>query len=252
MNYYFIFLIFLFSSCSHITLNEAEKLYKEKNYLKAAAYFEKYYTENPFKKNADYSAYTAGIIYSKFIPDCDRARKNFEFLIKNYPESKYYKEANFRAIFCPNYFYPQYKHLYFGDSLSYGKNALEIVKFNPVDYNSIDQLSKIYAGRKLVATTRKKYIISGNKIFEINAKEKKLILKYPLPDRWKDGGIFYNAEIIGKIKVKAGEFDNCLKLTLDDGKSIMVNYYAPEVGRILSSLIYDKKETRIMELLKYE
>jgi hypothetical protein len=58
------------------------------------------------------------------------------------------------------------------------------------------------------------------------------------------------------IKVRAGRFDNCLKIEFrrsDLPYSLQYYYYAPGVGKILTttSSREEKKETRQTELLSY-
>ncbi len=246
-----VFILLFFSSCASNVLENAEKLYQQKRLPEAVIYYEKYYTENPKSEKADYAAYMSGLINSS-MANCSKAIKNFEFLIKTYPKSKYYEESYFRAFYCPNYIYPKHKTSYFGDSKSYGKNAMEIVNFNYKTFSQIDFLSRVYAGKKRISAQKKKYIINGVNIVEKSDYASNIIIKYPIPNEWNEKNASYKSEIVGKISVKAGEFDNCLRVIQKNGEALTANYYAPDIGRILTSSIFRDKETRIMELIKYE
>lgn len=245
--------ILFFSSCSKSILEQAEKLYQNKDYINAVKYYEKYYKLN--KKDSDYAAYMAGMIYSSYLGNCNQGIRAFEFLVKNYPESKYYQESYFRSFVCPNYIYPKYNTLVYGDSSSYGKNAREIINIKSKNFKRIDFISKIYAGKKLISTQKKYCIIKDNEVLD---DKNRLIIKYPLSNSWEyklnSQKYFVKIENAGKIKVKAGEFENCIMI-IEKGDSTVtenINYYAPEVGRILTTTRYNKKETRIMELISYE
>lgn len=251
-----IFIIFLFlSSCSRSTFEQANKLYQEGKLIEAAEYFEKYYSENPHKLEAEYSAYMSGIINSNY-GNCSKSSKDFEFIVKNFPKTKYYDEAIFRSVICPNYIYPKQNISYFGDSKSYGKNAIEILKFDRKSFSKIDITSKIYAGKKLINISKKYYLIKGFDIIEFDGKNSKIIIKYPLPNLWegKMNGteVRYEARNIEKVSVKAGVFYNCIKVIETLGNTKIINYYSPDIGRILTSSDFKGKETRIMELIKYE
>ncbi|MEF3280018.1 MAG: hypothetical protein K6357_03525 [Elusimicrobiota bacterium] len=251
--------LFLISACSSNLLKQAEKLYKQKRYPEAAKYFEKYYLNYPKKEKADYAAYYAGLIYSSKLYVCEEAKRSFEFLIKKFPKSQYYQESYFRFFICPNYVFPKYNKFYFGDSESYGKNASELIYITKKDYQKIDFTSKIYAGKKLLKTQKKQYIIDANRVLEKNETGvSKIIINYSKEGIWKYSlnGQVYFAKMVyaGDIKVKAGEFSNCVKVmeSVEGSNTKIITYYAPEIGKILTSSLYEDKETRIMELIKYE
>lgn len=257
-----IFILVLTVSCSgEKILEQADKLYKNKNYIEALKYYEKYYSKNKSSTHTDYVLYMIGKIYNQEIGDCDKSSKFFEILIKEFPESKYREEAYFRHFICPNYIYPvDIKKLVYGDSQTYGKNAKEIIEILSKDYRKIKIKSKIFAGQKLVNSGIKEYLIYEDKIIETSKNQKKVILKYPIDKNtfWEEkvAGLKYEFEVkkIDKIKVKAGVFRNCVKVIekMKNAEGGIVNYYAPETGRILTTSIYREKETRIMELVKYE
>jgi hypothetical protein len=129
---------------------------------------------------------------------------------------------------------------------------MEIVNFNYKTFSQIDFLSRVYAGKKRISAQKKKYIINGVNIVEKSDYASNIIIKYPIPNEWNEKNASYKSEIVGKISVKAGEFDNCLRVIQKNGEALTANYYAPDIGRILTSSIFKDKETRIMELIKYE
>lgn len=237
-------------------LNEADKLFAEKKYSQALAYYEKYIQTSNNQKNLAHALYKAGFINQVIFENCKSGSFFFETIVKKFPESDLSKEALFRTIFCPNYFYPTYNLYILGDSQSFGKNAKEIIRITKKNFFKIDFISEIYAGKKLISKDLKSYIVEENSIYEKSKAEKKLILKYPLD---KNQNIKIDDRIIEiktgiDVKVKAGFFSNCISIKTyqTNSKTGIVYYMAPEIGKILISSFYEDKETRIMELISYE
>ena len=56
------------------------------------------------------------------------------------------------------------------------------------------------------------------------------------------------------MKVRAGEFENCIKVrqAAAGAPSWVYEYYAPWVGRIMTSVAGKNFENRVTELIKYE
>ena len=88
-----------------------------------------------------------------------------------------------------------------------------------------------------------------------------LLLSYPLEDgkTWassgQEGRLEFRVEKTGlKIKVKAGEFSNCVKIRrrAAGGPSWIYEYYAPWTGRVLTAVAGPGFENRVTELLSYE
>ncbi len=255
MDKIFLILAIFLSSCTSDILKQADRLYREGKPKEALRYYQKYYKKNPGSLNSDYAAYMSGIINLQYLK-CDEAKKDFEFIIKNHPQSKYYKEAYIRFLNCPNFIYSRYKKLYIGDSQSYGKNALEIISFTTKTTNTVEFIASIYAGKRLIAKEKKSYIISYNEVKEKKGNITKTIIKYPIPSEWYEFSnnekISYNSYIVDKVVVKAGIFENCLKVVEKRENYEVGNYYAIDVGKILATAIYNNNEKRIAELIKYE
>ncbi len=166
------------------------------------------------------------------------------------------EEAKFRAVFCPNYFYPAHKKYILADSQTYGKNAMEIIKVKRKTFYKIDTVSEIYAGKKLLSSTNKSYLIKGSDVLEKTDKKNSLLFRYPFKYNTtiEEDGIATSYNRVDKVEVKAGVFTNCLAvkkgpLKQDTG---IIYYYAPEIGKILVTSFYKGNESRIMELISYE
>src|SRR5205814_584439 len=87
-----------------------------------------------------------------------------------------------------------------------------------------------------------------------------VVLKWPIEigNHWKSKGEgrIFNSEIISlstHISVSAGDFDQCLLVrSFATGDTAAKNeYYAPGVGRVLTSLTSPKGEKRITELSSF-
>jgi len=248
----FLFFIFFIYSCSKDLLKEAEKLYEEKKFNQALKYYEKYIeiSKNPQLK--EYSLYKAGLA-SVELGNCLKSKTFFESLIKNYPQSKYRDEAYFRIIRCPNYFYSRYQKLTYGDSDTFGKNAKEEIIYTEKNFKKIKFISKIYSGKKLLSKRKGEIIFDGYIVKEKLENNEKIIFLYnQYFSNFPKNNIKFKVEEANIVKVKAGNFYNCIKVISDDNEIKMINYYAPEVGRILTSSLYKKEEKKIMELIKYE
>ncbi|MGC9069726.1 MAG: hypothetical protein ACP5IO_00230 [Elusimicrobiales bacterium] len=246
----------LISGCANDLIKEADRLYELKRYNEAVSYYEKYIK---IKKNTpltEYAAYRAAMIYQIVFNSCEKSSKYFEFIVRNFPDSKYSKEARFRAIFCPNYFYPTHRKYVLADSQTYGKNAREIIKIQNKTFTQIDTISEIYAGKKLLTSVKKSYLIKGSDVFEKTDKNYSLLFKYPFKNNtsYEEKDVLTSYANIERVETKAGVFTNCIavKKELKKNHTGNIYYYAPEIGKILVTSFYNDKETRIMELVSYE
>jgi hypothetical protein len=87
------------------------------------------------------------------------------------------------------------------------------------------------------------------------------LLKYPFEKgtRWttRRGGasVIFFIEGTETVKVRAGEFANCLKvreIQAGNESSWKVDYYAPGVGKVLTTLATPSTEKRNTELISYQ
>jgi tetratricopeptide (TPR) repeat protein len=246
-----ILILINFISCKKDLLRQADKLYEEKRLFEALKYYEKFCEIHKKTPQREYALYRIGLILAE-IGECKKSSKTFEDLIKNFPLSHYRKEAEFRMIRCPNYFYSSYKKLYYGDSQSYGKNAREEIIYTHKDFKKIGFISRIYSGTKLLAKNNGEIIFNNTDVIEKINGRKKLIFTYTPYSNNEKNNIKFKMEDVKELEVKAGKFYNCIKVITNEGEIKIANYYAPETGRILTSAISQGTEKRIMELIKYE
>jgi len=256
--FYFYFLLFF--SCSTDYFKEAEVLDKQGKFLEAARYYEMFADKNPQHALADISLYRAALIYSEKFEMCSKSLKIFERLVRDYPKSRFRNDSYSRAFICPDYFpINKISKWYYGDSQSYGKNARENI-FIKKRYENIEFLADyfLYAGNKLIDKNQIKYIFKDLSFWELSGKDRKLLLKYPIrkDDLWQSisNMIYKVMDTSVNVKVKAGNFENCIKIAQYQEKSNykMIYYYAPDIGRVLTTIETNGKENRIMELLKYD
>ncbi|PIS47996.1 MAG: hypothetical protein COT17_00525 [Elusimicrobia bacterium CG08_land_8_20_14_0_20_51_18] len=255
-------LIALFAvSCSKDYFREAEQLQKENQLLKAAQYYEAFAEKNPDDAVADIALYRAALIYSEKFEMCARSAEIFEKLVRDYPKSEFHDPAYTRVFVCPDYFpVDKVSKWYYGDSQSQGKNARENIFIKARDKDTARAEYSLYAGRRLVDRHERKYGFKDLVFVESRGKEKTPLIRYPVKKgiewrSYKDPGVYYKISETGvKIKVKAGEFGNCVKIVeVNQAAGYgLVSYYAPAVGRVLTSIDSGGTENKIMELLKYE
>ncbi len=212
--------------CADLLVKEADNLYEAGKYSQAVLYYEKYISIKRNTELSEYAAYRAATIYHKFLANCEKSSYYFEFIVKNFPKSKYMEEAKFRAVFCPNYFYPAHKKYILADSQTYGKNAMEIIKVKRKTFYKIDTVSEIYAGKKLLSSTNKSYLIKGSDVLEKTDKKNSLLFRYPFKYNTtiEEDGIATSYNRVDKVEVKAGVFTNCLAVKKEHTKAKYRNY----------------------------
>jgi hypothetical protein len=252
-----------FCACGgNFDYEEASKLEKQGLLLKAADRYKLFAEKNPKDERAPGSLFKAAEIYSRQFGLCSRAKPVFERLLKNYSSTPL-RPAAMKALFiCPDYF-PFDKPLAwtYGDSLTGGANATQITRVADQGSDKVRTLTRIYAGKTLVARQDKSYRYSGMDLMEKQGGFDTIILKYPVEKvmSWtsSSGGrkTRFTVEDTGvTVKVRAGEFSDCIKIKqhLEGLPSWIYEYYAPWTGKILTSVAGKGFENRVTELLKYE
>lgn len=253
-------LVFL-SSCGY-DHQEAAGLERQGMPLKAAEYYALFADKNPDDPRAPASLFEAAEIYARQFGLCSKAAPVLEKLLKNYPSYSGKQAALKDLLVCPDYL-PVDRPLSwtFGDSDTGGRNARLVTKMSDWSPLGGSLVTKTYAGRQLVATQKKKYVLKGRDLLEKAGRREAVVMKYPVEKglTWTsivDGRtVRFTIEDAGlKVKVRAGEFENCIKVrqAADGASSWIYEYYAPWTGKILTSVAGNKFENRVTELIKYE
>ncbi|MDI6641802.1 MAG: tetratricopeptide repeat protein, partial [Elusimicrobiota bacterium] len=211
--------------------------------------------------------YRAGKIYQTKLKIFSEAINLFGEVIKNYPDSSRLVSLSKNGIFNS----PDYLPLYDGnkwiegDSSSSGKNMRTVWSCQLVSTDVYKITKNIFAGGKFVTRIIRYYREQDFKFEECSradfSNSTVLLLQYPFTPglSWvteRDGRklkitiVSANAE----VQVVAGNFKNCLKVKYEDLNllgSYKYEYYAPDVGLILTTVGRRNVEHRNTELLSY-
>ncbi len=253
-----LFLLPFLSACERIDFNEAESLEKQDMSIKAANLYEAFALKKPEDLKAPDALFKAAQIYSLKYHLCKKSKPLYEKLVREYKDYSFLSEARRGIFMCPDYF-PMRKSSkwVYGDSETGGKNMKQYVKAISFNSSFVAVETKFYAGKEFVRKLIKKYYFSD---YAVRAKEKAfdtIILKYPIMKnkKWKKGGVFYKVAAMGlKVRVRGGLFSDCVKIKeyKANSPSWMYVYYAPWVGKVLTTVAGTGFENRVEELISYE
>lgn len=231
-------------------------------YAAAAPKFRDFALKNPKAPEAPKALLAAADIYAAKLGVCAESKPLLERLARNYPDF-HMPEDVFRRIFvCPDYFPagPGLKWTY-GDSQTLGRNARQETEIVGHTSKGAVLNSAFYAGKTLVSRQKKVYRFDGLKFLERQGGKETLVLDYPLESgkTWASSGpegrLQFRVEAVGQsVKVKAGEFSNCVKISrrVAGLPSWIYEYYAPWTGKVLTAVGGKGFENRVTELLSYE
>ncbi|HRY28916.1 MAG TPA: VanZ family protein [Elusimicrobiota bacterium] len=254
--------------CGRLGFFKAERLEKAGRFEEALRAYVAVADQVPSGAIAPKALYAAGRLAGRTLQDYELARGLFQRLIDQHGDRKGWGDKAERAIFnTPNYFplvvNGQWEE---GDSDTGGRNAkIRIVcRVADDDPAAVLMTHNFYAGDKFQKnlSIRKRYKKEKLELREyLNDKSAPtVILKYPFEkgSRWtsrRDGRNFiFTVDGMAAVKVRAGEFRDCLVVREQmEGitGSWQLNYYAPGVGHVLTTLATSGGERRNTELLSY-
>lgn len=258
----------LLSGCGpNYQYNQARKLEKKGYYVDASLKYEKLAKQNPSNPRSPEALYRIGRIYQKKLRLYSQAERYFLKTADSYPNARPWSDMAKRELLnCPDY-YPLTNGSFWieGDSASGGRNMRAEWTCKEISSGTYIITRKISAGSRLVAKIER-YFKKENMEFKeyTNASDPNyaLIYTYPfLPGKeWKTirDGRAITCRLIEKditVKVKAGEFNGCIKISEENPNlpgSRRYNYYAPDVGWILTTTSASGQEFRNTELLSYK
>lgn len=258
----FLFFILLAAGGCAPRFEDAEVLKKQGRLLKAARKYAAFSRAKPGDPAAPKALMAAAGIYSLNLGLCRESKPLLERLARDYPSFKMPEEVFRRIFVCPDYFPagPGLKWVY-GDTDTLGQNARQVVEVAGHTTKGSVMKSTFYAGTERVSSLKKLYRFDGMNFIETQDRKDTLILNYPVEagKTWvssgPEGRLEFSVEKEGlKVKVKAGEFSNCIKLRrrVAGASSWVYEYYAPWTGKILTAVAGPKYENKVMELLSYE
>jgi len=267
-------LAFSLVSCGpDFQFNKARKKEDQGKYSEAWTLYQEFVAKNTKHFLAPEALFRAGWMAQQGLEDCHVATVFYDKVRTQYPQSEpWARAATLQAQNCPDYFPlipgSQWEE---GDSDTKGYLARTLTKClalkqtkNVIPSQAGELVRETFAGRKKVFSNSyvyKKENKALNEYFTEDDSRSKPILKWPLTvgRTWRTRlqGRFFNFEIISlneTVKVKAGTFENCLKVrsAIERSPGARFEYYAPGVGRVLTTLSSQKGEKRNTELMSYK
>lgn len=253
---------------------KAQKLENKEDYYNAWKAYQQFAAEHPDHALAPEALFRAGWVVQRHVKDCFMAGVFYDSVAERYPDADPWARAAFhQKRNCPDY-YPLLpgSNWVEGDSETDGKNArieitCEPIKKAPGSLPSESGVLKrvFYGGEKKSHETTFVYKKSDEGLFEFASEEDpsgKRLLAWPLTagTKWttKSGGRLFHYEITDvdrTVKVSAGEFKDCLRVSsFVEGyaQASTIEYYAPNIGRILTSVAVKGVEKRNTELLLFQ
>jgi VanZ family protein len=235
--------------------------------VEAAMKYESVYKRHPGSERAPEALYRLGRLYRDRLKLYSQAGHYFSAVIDKYPgSSSWVNLSKYGLLTSPDYFPLTDKSFWIeGDSQTGGRNMRAEWVCQEISPNVHTIVKRISAGDRLVAQVKRAYRKEDLEVREYaDARTERytVIMSYPFIEgrSWKNlqDGKLISYKIVSRIaavKVKAGEFANCLKISEESSAapgSVKYNYYAPGVGWILTSVAATGgKEHNNTELLSY-
>lgn len=249
-------------------LAKAQTLEKKGYYVEAGLKYEEIAQRYPKDAVAAEALYRAGSVYQKNLKLFSQAGHYYTRLIEAYPQSSPWAALAREGVMDSPDYYPL-KHGSFwieGDSETGGHNMRAQWDCTRISTGTFSIRRRIYAGDKMVTESTRFYRKEDLQVHEYDkfpAPRYLTLLSYPYFEgkSWKNlfSGHTIVVTVAAKdipVRVKAGEFVGCIKISEEDRDlpgSIKYNYYAPGVGWILTTTASaGGKEHSNTELLSYK
>lgn len=241
----------------------------EKNgyYVQAGFKYHEVFVKYPADKICPQALYRLSVIYQKKLKLYSQAAQYFRKIIEYYPASEPWSGLAKQGLFdSPDYFPLNEGNFWIeGDSETEGRNMRAEWNCHMVSTGTYSVTKKLFAGSSRVAEVKRFYRKDNYELREYNSPgrgEYSIVLQYPfeLGRAWNTvrEGSKVSCKIVANnlsVKVKAGEFNSCLKVSEENPElpgSIKYNYYAPDAGWILTTIsVSEGREHLNTELLSY-
>jgi len=266
-------LVFLIGCGPDYQFHHAEKQEKAGQFYKAWESYQEFAAKHPQHALAPQALFHAGLLSQKKFEDCFMAATFYDQVTSRYPQSEpWARWAALQKNNCPDYFplFPGSSWIEV-DSDTHGQNARIETACEAIDQGPKalpSQAGRLvrsyYGGTKKFDTRRFIYKKQDSQLLELkedNDLLPQILLKWPLEigTRWssrRDKRIinFEIAALSRSVTVAAGDFHDCLlvKSFADGDNSAQYDYYAPNVGLVLRSVVSKAGEKRIIELQSYK
>lgn len=261
------------TGCTPNAQFDAAKQYEKKGqYYKAWNAYQTFVANNPTHPRAAEAQFRAGFLTQTKLGDCSAANTFYDGVLQRYPQSDpWAKAALLQKDACPDYFPMNPGTTWVeGDSQSQGKNArIEISAESTHEKNSLPNESArlrrvFYAGEKKFQTTEFIYRKKNSELLEFTALEDprcKIILRWPLEEgaswitKFNKQTFHYSVVALHQpITVAAGKFEDCVKIqsSVEGSAGYKYEYYAPGVGKVLTTVAAKNEERRNTELMSFQ
>lgn len=259
---------FLFAGCGpSARFERAQGLEKKGYFVEAGLAYEEIarkYPEDPLSPEA---LYRVGRIYQNKLKLYSQAGSFYKRVIDRYPAASPWAAFARRSLLdCPDY-YPLTQGSFWieGDSETGGRNMRSEWNCTETSSGTWCIRRRISAGSQFVSETKRFYRKEDYEVREYpgsDASRYTTLLSHPYYEgkTWRsrrDGRslTFTVVSLNAALKVKAGEFANCLKICEENPMipgSVKYNYYAPGVGWVLTTTASaGGQEHKNTELLSY-
>lgn len=246
------------------SLEKAQKLERQKLFTKAIDAYAQFVQAHPKAARVPEALWRQGEIFRREFQVYSEAKEAYQKILSEHPDSQpWAAQARLGLMRCPDYF-PMHAGCSWveGDSDTLGRNMRAEVRVSSAASAAESCLEKtIYAGQTLFSKSEQCYHKENEELKQVPSQTASgtILLRYPCKagKTWSGLGNRPAAYSIEKdnvtVKVKAGTFSGCLQVKeqLPGLRSWSYTYYAPNVGKILTSVSTSKGEKRVAELLSY-
>jgi len=263
------FLVLALSGCgADYQFKQAQKLEKNGYYVEAGFRYQEICKKYPANPICPEALYRLGRIYQKKLKLYSQAVNHYKKLIEYYPSARPWAGLAKVGLFeCPDYF-PLSRGSFWieGDSETEGRNMRAEWDCQAVSTGTFLIAKRLFAGANHVTDIKRYYRKEDLQLREysnLGSGVYSVALQYPF-----ESGKYWQTNRDGRkvlcgivannlsIKVKAGEFSGCLKISEENPElpgSVRYNYYAPDTGWILTTTsAAGGSEHRNTELLSYK
>lgn len=246
---------------------KAQQLEEKGYFVEAGLKYEEIFDRYPNSPSAPEALYRLGKLYQKKLKLYSQATRYYTKLVERYPKSEpWTRRALLGAFNSPDYF-PLTSGSFWieGDSETGGQNMRAEWNCVLISTETFAIQKRIFAGHHLVTEIKRIYRKDKGELHEYEALSGPYgtTLSYPYFEgkTWDRGtsGHLAKYTVVSKtaaIRVKAGEFPDCLKVKEQNPLvpgSVKYNYFAPGVGWVLTTTAAaDGPEHRNTELLSYK
>ena len=248
--------------------NKAQKLETKGFFVEAGITYDKLAKKYPLAARAPEALYRTGRIYQKKLKLFSYSNRYYLSILDKYSSSQPWASlAGAGLLTSPNYFPLHAGNFWIeGDSDTGGVNMRAQWTCDAVSSGTYAITRRIYAGSHLVKELKQYYRVKGSQLCQYARQYDDtcvIMLAYPFAagrswrtvaeGSWMEYKVASDGE---RVTVKAGSFPGCLKIgerNLAYPGSVKYNYYAPEVGWVLTTTaLVGGIEHRSTELLSYK